>query len=221
MCAVLGLVLRHIDVKLIKNLFYESSIRGLHATGLSYVQGGEVHTIKEPVPARQFEPLDRLEEFVNEDGTLYMIGHCRYSTSDLRFNQPISDSRLSLVHNGVISQELPENWESLYGIKTKTQNDTELLFHRNDNVFEDWQDSSVSAIELRADKSLRFYRNGRRPLFVTEYAGNIAITSTRDIVTRVCGKANVQKTVPGTYYKFKEGQISETYDRKINDLQYE
>ena len=220
MCAIIGLVSRQIDVKLIKNLFYESSIRGLHATGLSYVQDGKVHTIKEPVPAREFKALDHIEDFVNEDGSLYMVGHCRYSTSDLRFNQPISDASLSLVHNGVISQELPENWESLYGIKTKTQNDTELLFHRHENVFEDWQDSSISAIELRNDKSLRFYRNGRRPLFITEHPGNITITSTRDIVARVYGKASVQKTTPGTYYKFKEGQISELHDGRINDLQY-
>ena len=131
MCAVIGARLNSPtsnDLDLVRNVFLESRIRGLHATGLSYVKNGKVATLIEAAPAPDFSPLSKMEQLLNEDGNLYLIGHCRYSTSDLRFNQPIQTSdNLSLVHNGVVTQELPENWEKMYGYHTETQNDTELL----------------------------------------------------------------------------------------------
>ena len=98
---------------MLHRVFLESRIRGMHATGLSYVKANSIVTQKLPVSADKF-PFD-FESYLNEDGNLYLVGHCRYSTSDLEYNQPIANERVSVVHNGVITQELYEDWELLHG----------------------------------------------------------------------------------------------------------
>ena len=114
MCAVLG-VSGKVDSQVIRRLFLESQIRGRHATGVSYYKEGKVHTIKEPLPAEKFlEKHDPKDWYEGDE--IVMIGHCRYSTSDLEFNQPIANDQSSIVHNGVISQEMPDRWKQLYNI---------------------------------------------------------------------------------------------------------
>ena len=81
MCAVIGARLTSPtsqDLDLVRNVFLESRIRGLHATGLSYVKNGKVATLIEATPAPDFSPLSKMEQLLNEDGNLYLIGHCRY-----------------------------------------------------------------------------------------------------------------------------------------------
>jgi glutamine phosphoribosylpyrophosphate amidotransferase len=191
MCAVIGALLRSPttdQLDKVRNVFLESRIRGMHATGLSYVKNGKVVTLKEAVPASVFSPLSNMEQLLNEDGNLYLIGHCRYSTSDLRYNQPMQiNDKVSIVHNGVISQELPENWEELYGYRTQTQNDSELINHTLDaglNPLTEWADSSMAIIELHSDGLMNWYRNGKRPLYKTTLDNGLIITSTKDIVKR-------------------------------------
>lgn len=191
MCAVIGAALKSPtpeQLELVRNVFLESRIRGMHATGLSYVSNGKVVTLKEPVPSPEFTPLSDMEQFINEDGNLYLIGHCRYSTSDLRYNQPIQiNDKVSIVHNGVISQELPENWKELYGYETETLNDTELINHTLEaglNPLTEWADSSMAVIELHSDGMMFWYRNGKRPLYKTVLENGNIITSTKDIVKR-------------------------------------
>jgi glutamine phosphoribosylpyrophosphate amidotransferase len=191
MCAVIGAALKSPtpeQLELVRNVFLESRIRGMHATGLSYVSNGKVVTLKEPVPSPEFTPLSDMEQFINEDGNLYLIGHCRYSTSDLRYNQPIQiNDKVSIVHNGVISQELPENWKDLYGYETETHNDTELINHTLEaglNPLTEWADSSMAVIELHSDGMMVWYRNGKRPLYKTVLKNGNIITSTKDIVKR-------------------------------------
>ena len=51
MCAVIGAILRNPskqDFELLRNVFIESKIRGMHATGLSYLKGDKIITYKEP-----------------------------------------------------------------------------------------------------------------------------------------------------------------------------
>jgi len=163
MCAIIGAVIakpRDLNFQMLRNAFHESRIRGMHATGVSYVKDGKVWTEKLPVPADDF-PF-RFKDYVNEDGNLYMIGHCRYSTSDLEFNQPIASQEISVAHNGVITQELPENWKELYGHDCETKNDTELILktlESGQSPLDVWHNSSLAVCELYSDKKLRFYRN--------------------------------------------------------------
>jgi glutamine phosphoribosylpyrophosphate amidotransferase len=188
MCAVVGAILkdpRKEDFQMLHRVFLESKIRGMHATGISYVKNGEIVTDKRPVPADQF-PF-KFEDYVNEDGNLYLVGHCRYSTSDLEYNQPIANKDISVVHNGVITQELPEHWVEKYGYTCETKNDTELILktlEANASPLEHWKDASLAVCELYADKKLRVYRNGQRPLYLTSVPSGCIITSTWNIPER-------------------------------------
>jgi glutamine phosphoribosylpyrophosphate amidotransferase len=190
MCAIIGAYIENPssrDLIMLADVFRESSIRGLHATGVSWVRDGEVKTRIEAKPATQFlESLD-LNNCVNEDGNLYLIGHCRYSTSDLEFNQPLWNENISIVHNGVITQEMPENWERLYGYKCKTRNDSELILHTLEakkSPLLEFQNASMAVIELYKENKLRFYRNGKRPIYFTSLPNGGIITSTKDIAIR-------------------------------------
>ena len=190
MCAVIGAYIENPssrDLVILADVFRESSIRGLHATGVSWVKDYQIKTVIDSKPANLFlESLD-LQNCINEDGNLYLIGHCRYSTSDLAYNQPLWNDNISIVHNGVVSQEMPENWERLYGYKCKTRNDSELIVHTlqaNKSPLEEFPDSSMAVIELYKEKKLRFYRNGKRPIYFTSLKNGAIITSTKDIALR-------------------------------------
>jgi len=57
MCAVIGLKLHNVtddDLSQIRRIFHESQVRGMHATGVSFIKSGKVVTIKEPIPAKEF-----------------------------------------------------------------------------------------------------------------------------------------------------------------------
>jgi len=185
MCSVIGVKLCNVsskDIELVKRVFVESRIRGKHATGLSYLKSGEIHTIKEPIPAEEFVETYDFSEFV-DNGNITLIGHCRYSTSDLEYNQPMTKKGLSIVHNGVITQELPINWKSIYGYDCLTKNDSELILH-SENPLVEFSHMSMSVCELRQDETIRFYRNGKRPIYFTNIENGYIITSTADIAKR-------------------------------------
>lgn len=222
MCAVIGAVLKSPtkeDFQMIKRVFLESKIRGMHATGMSYLPrwSKEVKTIKESRPANEFAFIhlhdDNLKDMVNEDGVLYLIGHCRYSTSDLEYNQPLGNEAKSIVHNGVITQELPENWEQLYGYKCMTKNDSELVLHSSDPL-QEFSHMSMGAIELTSDKKVRAYRNGKRPLYLTTLKNGCIITSTADIVNRAKVNGVTTEIPMNTYVTFDEN-LTMMLERKL------
>jgi glutamine phosphoribosylpyrophosphate amidotransferase len=205
MCAVIGIFLRRVttqDIDVVTRVIFESRIRGLHATGVSYVNAKGLQTIREPVPANEFLKTYPVQSFV-DGNTLTMIAHCRYSTSDLTYNQPLYTDTLSVVHNGVISQELPENWERLYGCKTETKNDSELLLH-SPNPLSDWKQASIAAIELRPNKDMRYYRNGKRPLYHAMLPNGVIVSSTADILRRASPDLCPQLIDQGTYYRLSD-----------------
>jgi glutamine phosphoribosylpyrophosphate amidotransferase len=211
MCAVIGAILLEPtkqDFALLRNVFVESKIRGMHATGISFLPKWStgIETIKEPIPADQFVEKhlhdDNLRDMVADDGNLYLIGHCRYSTSDLEFNQPMFYNDKSIVHNGVITQELPENWKELYGYDCITKNDSELVLHSKDPLRE-FSNMSMGVVELHKDRKLRFYRNGKRPLYLTNVPNGCIITSTADIAQRA-GIGQAIEVMMNHYITFDE-----------------
>jgi glutamine phosphoribosylpyrophosphate amidotransferase len=228
MCSVVGAIIkepRAEDFLMLHRVFLESKIRGMHATGISYVKHGKIITEKRPVPADEF-PFN-FPSYLNEDGSLYLIGHCRYSTSDLEFNQPIANENLSVVHNGVITQELPEKWKELYGYDCETKNDTELILHTAEDCISPllrWKDSSLAVIELHVDKVIRFYRNGKRPLYLTNISNGCIITSTADVIKRAEVPGFPINTLMNHYTTFDD-QLAMTIEREFIedavDLQYE
>lgn len=190
MCGVVGAVIikpTEADLKQVVDVMLNMQIRGQHATGVSWVSNDRVNTIKESLPANEFWAQFDPEFMRNEDGNLYMIGHVRYSTSDLRYHQPIADDELAIVHNGVITQEPPETWEGTYGWQTTTSNDSELIHHAVRDLkppLEYFRDSSMAVCELFYDKSVHAYRNHARPLAVDYTSNKIIFASTVDALQR-------------------------------------
>ena len=190
MCGVLGIVMADFterDYGLIRSLFQQSMIRGKHATGVSYVKNKKVHTIKEPVPADEFIRKQNLETWRNEDGNLYCIGHIRYSTSDLRYNQPFATDKVGIVHNGVISQEPPSTWAQKYGYVTETANDSELVlraYENNDDPLQVFHPASMAVCVIHSDKRLTAFRNHERPLYYYHDDRATIFASTQDILAR-------------------------------------
>lgn len=229
MCAIFGTIILKPSVKdlaLIRKVFLESMVRGKHATGISFLPhwSDKVITIKEPFSADKFIEShlrdSDLPNLISGDGNLYMIGHCRYSTSDLTYNQPISNGDISIAHNGVVTQESPETWESLYGYSYETKNDSEIVLRTvesNDCPLTKYPDSSLSVVELYNDKKIRFYRNGKRPMYLTTKRNGYIISSTKNIVERAIGNdfdGTISKTSPYVY-----GTISS--DLKLIELKME
>jgi glutamine phosphoribosylpyrophosphate amidotransferase len=222
MCAVVGTIVQNPSIQqleMIKRVILESKIRGMHATGISYVKSNSIVTQKLPVSADRF-PFD-FESYLNEDGNLYMIAHCRYSTSDLEYNQPLANTEKSIVHNGVITQELPENWKELYGYDCMTKNDSELVLH-SDNPLQEFPNMSMSVCELRNDKTLRAYRNGKRPLYLTTFNNGCIITSTKDIPYRAGVDGFTTEFLMNTYVTFDEHLAMMVDVQKVaNEVDYQ
>lgn len=190
MCGVLGIAIKkptEQEFELVRRLFVQSMIRGKHATGVSYVKNDKVHTIKEPVNACTFINNQNISDWVNEDGNLYCIGHVRYSTSDLAYNQPMATEELSIVHNGVISQESPETWKETYGYETLTKNDSELILRcleTGETPLHKFHPASMSVCTLDKNKVITAFRNEARPLHYSYGANGIIFASTADILKR-------------------------------------
>lgn len=225
MCGVLGITIANFnerDFGLIRGLFIQSMIRGKHATGVSYVKDGRVHTIKEAIPADEFIGKQNLETWRNEDGNLYCIGHIRYSTSDLRFNQPFSTSELGIVHNGVISQEPHSSWFDLFNLQAVTANDSELIlraYEKNLNPLQYFHPCSMAICGITADKQLFALRNEQRPLYYHSDNRMTIFTSTKDIAKRA-GVNKSKKTKMYRVYTVDNFELSFVdYDTNVEDLQ--
>lgn len=225
MCGVLGITIANFNEKdydLVRSLFQQSMIRGKHATGVSYVKNGKVHTFKEAIPANEFIAKQNLETWRNEDGNLYCIGHIRYSTSDLRYNQPFSTDELGVVHNGVISQEPPSTWFDTYNLKTETANDSELILRaceKDLNPLKYFTPSSMAVCGIRSNKQLFALRNEARPLYYYNDDRMILFASTEDILKR-SGVNNSHKTKMYRVYTVENFVLfQEDYDTNAEDLQ--
>lgn len=222
MCAIIGVYCQSkiddLDF-IIKRLFEESQIRGKHATGYSIVSGDKIKTFIEPKPAKDF-----INKHFFSDKEVKLIGHCRYSTSDIEYNQPIFNDHISIVHNGVITQSSPDKWKELYGYRCQGKNDSELIlqsYRHGDNPLEVFENSSMAVIAL-SPYSFIFYRNGSRPLWYCHYKGGTFVSSTRDILKRVFGNDMItEKCHCGSEYFIDEtGEVVCTNEPiKLNDLQ--
>lgn len=216
MCAVIGVYSENYSkelVEIIKKLFYESEIRGLHYSGASYLKDG----VKTELG--NWKEFNLFKEKFTE---LNLIGHLRYSTSDIKYNQPIYDESLSVVHNGVVTQSDSSNWEKLFGLKCEGKNDSELIFKCIKKGEEEplikFKNSSISALSL--DKQgVTFFRNGSRPLWFTENEFGIFIASTKDILKRVFGYGEFQFCEAGWEYSIISSKIKKRKIEGFVDLQ--
>jgi len=103
MCGIVGVSLDFItgrQLSLVERVLRESEIRGMHASGLVWHDGEKLSRISEPKPINQLlnENPALIDSAVTRDQHLNLIGHIRYSTSDLAFNQPIADDDFAIAH---------------------------------------------------------------------------------------------------------------------------
>jgi len=220
MCGVIGVHLRdvsHDDLLLVDALFRQSMIRGKHATGATYLKEEHLITIKESIPADQFMDKWDVADWV-DDTTLRMIGHIRYSTSDLRYNQPFQNEYVAIAHNGVISQD-PDVWE----FETETENDSELILRAKEHKHHPlryYANRSMAVTEIYHTGQIQGYRNHERPLWYAERDNGIFFASTEDILDRA-GIRGAVKCKPFVQYIY-DGQLLEIeheLDRDYEDLQ--
>lgn len=227
MCGILGIRCKETEIggMIFEELLRQSQIRGKHATGMSYYDNDKIETETRPIPANSFADLVEMPE------STYILGHVRYSTSDLNYNQPISNNKLSISHNGVVTQESPEKWEKHYGYeKFKTKNDSELILKclSHDNIFNrkllfaKFPTASIACGVLK-NKKMSCFRNNTRPLWIFEsvicfgeeplFTG---FASTKDIIERTFSQfdsyfeVKIKEAKPFTEYVFEEnGDIKE------------
>ena len=204
MCAIVGCHLEAptpLQIQTLERLFIESQIRGKHATGYSLIQGNKVITRKEALPAETFIN-SHFAEVEPGEYILQLAGHCRYSTSDLQYNQPIQVfDDLALAHNGVVTQEPPGMWHR-YGYELQTANDSELLYqarHAGHEPLVEFPTATMAVCELSVADGLRWYRNGGRPLYHVKVVNGYFICSTKDIAERA-GLKGARRCKPGVVY---------------------
>ena len=95
MCAVIGAYSKDkVNLKLFEKVILQSMIRGKHASGIAWNDNGKLayRVINESATFLTFKGIE----------TNMIIGHARYSTSDLNYSQPITSDTIAIVHNGVI-----------------------------------------------------------------------------------------------------------------------
>ena len=205
MCGIVGAYLEapsQQQIETLKRLFCESRIRGRHACGFSLIQNDKVITRKAPISAEWFVRM-HFGEVQPGDHVLQLIGHTRYSTSDLEYNQPIQVfDDLAIAHNGVVDQRSPVYWEE-YGYELTTCNDSELLYqarHVGRQPLEEFPEASMAVAELHAKGGMTWYRNGKRPLYQVKVENGWFICSTADIARRA-GLEGPKRCEPGVVYR--------------------
>ncbi len=215
MCAVLGLYNDNgIDNILLKNLLNQSMIRGKHATGIAWNNKGKLEYDIFTSSADQYD--------IPNIKTNMLIAHCRYSTSDLQYNQPITDKNLAIVHNGVITQSDPATWANTYDMQFCTKNDSEIVLRH-------WQKKihpiniegsmAVIVLDMVNENKLHFFRNEQRPLYWAKHKNHYVITSTKDIMKR-SNINNVNKTESCKDYSIHDGLLDDALVRDcLGDLQ--
>jgi len=190
-CGVIGVNMKDVskeDLDTIKRVFLETEIRGKHASGIAWYDGEKITSQKAPVPISQFMKTFDLSKCLYGDNQITLIGHIRYSTSDIKYNQPIGNEAGSfIVHNGVVTQSDPEHWEERYGYSCQTKNDSELLYHCLEeglDIETKFPMASYALLRLTRDGEIEFERNGLRPMWEATLSNGHIFSSTRDILFR-------------------------------------
>lgn len=213
MCGIIGVSLKNIkrdQIEIVTNLIKESSIRGIHATGFSFLDRDKITTYSNHQPSTEFLLDNLVSMCINLETTnLTMLVHTRYSTSDLKYNQPLGNERIAIVHNGVISQAPPIQWEKEFGLTTKTTNDSELIlqcFNAGEHPLTKFK-GSMAVCGLSADGKIFAFRNGERPLWYQQFENGIIFASTEDILRR-CNCTTPVKCKMFTEYVYRENKLT-------------
>ena len=222
MCGVVaGFDPNGVDMIAFRKLLLQSMVRGQHATGVSWFENGKIRTIKDAVKANLFE-MPKIE-------TIAIIGHCRYSTSDLQYNQPISGKDFAIAHNGVVTQAPPEEWEERFALQVTGKNDTELLlkaFEVDLHPLQAFPHASMACAMVLNETDgaeLGFFRNGQRPLWYDyeDDDNRCWVASTKDIFVRAEITDHPKRCEAGHHYRVteKNGYMAYQFVEGFEDIQ--
>ena len=154
----------------------------------------------------------------------FLIAHCRYSTSDIEWNQPIVSKDIAVVHNGVITQADSTTWEDTYNYKFETKCDSEILLRAWENQTHGlFLEGSMATILLDARRtaSMHFFRNEQRPLYYAQTHKDTFVASTKDILVRAgISGFGIKKTDSCVDYVIHNNNLRTTKIRDVmEDLQ--
>lgn len=196
MCGVIGFYSQQVTAEqqaLLYRLAQQSSIRGLHAFGASWIDSqGRISTSK----------WKTFPQVLPAAGIF--IWHNRYSTSgdwhDDGNNQPIADVDIAVAVNGVISMKPRPEYEQEFGVKCVTDNDAEIFMrllqagNPADQVASRLS-GSLAAVFIK-DSQVFAVRNNCRPLHWFLRHDAVYVVSTVDIADRAAGSTIEVHNVP-------------------------
>lgn len=199
MCGIIGYFNNNTkpdDLIVLRKVMIESKIRGKHASGIAWYNGQKIESYIKPVPISDLLNTFNLFAMLYNKSKICMIGHTRYCTSNIEYNQPIvsEDYNLAIAHNGVISQDSPDTWYNKFGYHCTGKNDSELILRaleNMDNPINKFPESSIATVAIR-DGKLEYFRNSKRPMWMGHIGSGIVIASTYDILNR-SGVSNIKK----------------------------
>lgn len=223
MCGIIGAELVSPTVEqlsLISNIFTNLQVRGQHAAGYSFAYGEAIQTVSKSCSVENLLNEYPITKSCVSGDKLAFIGHARYSTSTLDFNQPIESDAIAIAHNGVISQADSSTWGETFGVDVINPNDSSLILSAllaNREPLYKYPDASMAVVELRAEGRIRAYRNNQRPLWWAEFENGVIYASTFDSFHRA-GIRHAQNCYPYHIYEIDQnGAIIHDVPRTEND----
>jgi hypothetical protein len=242
MCSVAGYVLGDYTYareafKFFEQIFIQSQIRGLHSTGVAWMEQRRFYAMKILGSAKELVETTlwgKLQRSVPES----MLVHCRYSTSGVVSEenaQPIVGLDFAIAHNGLVSMESPAKLNRDYKVKLSTTNDSEVILQKmfsNDYLAHTTAQRIADAIVQIAKVEPPIYslgvleretgdlyvtRDHLRPLciFYVKQWGMTGFASTKDIVLRAAKKAGVEvqtsKIPPYTIFRLSTMGVAREY----------
>lgn len=204
MCGIASVIkekrLNKVEKEIFIKIMKESSIRGVHSFGFSYIQNEKLLEYKNHY-------LEKTIDFFSKNIQERFIFHNRYSTSgDWRAhanNQPITDKNNALVFNGVISMKQKQEMEEEFNVKIDNDNDGEVFLKNIKNPLKFLKNNKVSFAGLFFENNkIHALRNHLRPTWYSVKSETVFIASTKDILKRA-GLDNVFSTKPNKIYKMR------------------
>lgn len=211
MCAVYGFLNygHKVSNKLLKNILRELSIaaecRGTDATGISYVNNGEIVTFKQPKPAH------KMKLFFPKD-TVAVIGHNRLTTQGSEkknfnnhpFEGMTAQHSFALAHNGVLYNDKEIRLEKQFP-KTQIETDSYIaaqLLEQSESVSMDSVKNMAETVDgsfvftiLRNDNML-FLVKGSNPITLYHFPelGLYIYASTKEILKTTLKNAGLKES---------------------------
>lgn len=191
MCGVIGFFSnepKNSDKELLKKVFNESRVRGMHSYGIAYGFN------KKPLKIYKTYKIKEALEIINDEDYNLLIGHTRYGTSGdwkiLENNQPLCLGNDILAFNGVIRMSTKEEYEKEFKQKYITENDGEIIlsFLKEGKILEVNKLLESNNVSYAGIHYLKFtayiMKNYKRPLWEIQINNAKFITSTIDIMKR-------------------------------------